>query len=180
MAAGREVLAPLTAIQILLMNLITDGAPALALGTEKGDPDIMNHPPRPSKEPIINKPMWINIIIQIVTFTLVTLVAFRIGLNSPQVQVAETMAFVTLSLAQVFRAVSSRSEHYPILKVGLFSNKWMNLAVATSVILIFLVVYVPFLNQPFDTIPLTIIQWAWVLPLALVPSIIGEVSKWIF
>jgi Ca2+-transporting ATPase len=180
MAAGREVLAPLTAIQILLMNLITDGAPALALGTEKGDPDIMNHPPRPSKEPIINKPMWINIIIQTVTFTLVTLVAFRIGLNSPQVQVAETMAFVTLSLAQVLRAVSSRSEHYPILKVGLFSNKWMNLAVATSVILIFLVVYVPFLNQPFDTIPLTIIQWAWVLPLALVPSIIGEVSKWIF
>jgi len=180
MAAGREVLAPLTAIQILLMNLITDGAPALALGTEKGDPDIMNHPPRPSKEPIINKPMWINIIIQTVTFTLVTLVAFRIGLNSPQVQVAETMAFVTLSLAQVFRAVSSRSEHYPILKVGLFSNKWMNLAVATSVILIFLVVYVPFLNQPFDTIPLTINQWALVLPLALMPSIIGEVSKWIF
>jgi Ca2+-transporting ATPase len=180
MAAGREVLAPLTAIQILLMNLITDGAPALALGTEKGDPDIMNHPPRPSKEPIINKPMWINIIIQTVTFTLVTLVAFRIGLNSPQVQVAETMAFVTLSLAQVFRAVSSRSEHYPILKVGLFSNKWMNLAVATSVIVIFLVVYVPFLNQPFDTIPLTINQWALVLPLALMPSIIGEVSKWIF
>jgi Ca2+-transporting ATPase len=83
-------------------------------------------------------------------------------------------------LAQVFRAVSSRSEHYPILKVGLFSNKWMNLAVATSVIVIFLVVYVPFLNQPFDTIPLTINQWALVLPLALMPSIIGEVSKWIF
>jgi Ca2+-transporting ATPase len=180
LAAGREILAPLAAIQILLMNLITDGAPALALATEKGDPDIMNHPPRPPKEPIINKSMWINIAIQTVAFTAVTLVAFSIGLRSPQVQVAETMAFVTLSLAQVLRAISSRSEHYPILKIGLFSNKWMNLAVATSIALILLVVYVPFLNRPFDTIPLQLEQWIWVLPLALIPAIIGELSKLFF
>lgn len=179
-ATGREILAPLAAIQILMMNLITDGTPALALGTEKGDPDVMNHPPRPSKEPIINKSMWVNIIIQTLAFTIVTLVAFGIGLHSPQLQVAETMAFVTLSLAQVFRAVSSRSENYPVLKIGLFSNKWMNLAVATSIALILLVVYVPFLNPPFYTIPLTIDQWVWIVPLALVPSIIAEIGKWIF
>ena len=179
-ASGGEILAPLAAIQLLMMNLVTDGAPALALGTEIGDPDIMNHPPRPPREPIINKSMWINIAIQTVAFTAVTLVAFSIGLRSPQVQVAETMAFVTLSLAQVLRAISGRSEHYPILKIGLFSNKWMNLAVATSIALILLVVYVPFLNRPFDTIPLQLEQWIWVLPLALIPAIIGELSKLFF
>ena len=177
--AGREVLAPLAAIQILMMNLVTDGAPALALGTEKGDPDTMSQPPRPPKEPIINKRMWLNVIIQTLAFTLVTLLAYAIGLQSPQHQYAETMAFVTLSLAEVLRAFSSRSERYPILKIGLFSNKWMNLAVASSIAIILLVVYVPFLNLPFDTLPLTLNQWVWVLPLALVPSVIGELSKYV-
>jgi Ca2+-transporting ATPase len=175
--AGREILAPLAAIQILLMNLVTDGAPALALGTEKGDPDTMVQPPRPPKEPIINRRMWVNVLIQTLTFTVVTLVAYGVGLAHVEHQYAETMAFVTISLAQVLRAFSSRSERYPILKIGLFSNKWMNMAALSSIVIILLAVYVPFLNIPLDTLPMTLGQWVWVLPLALVPSLVGEVSK---
>jgi Ca2+-transporting ATPase len=179
-ASSGEILAPLTAIQILMMNLITDGGPAVALSTEKGDPDIMNQPPRPTREPIINKPLWINIVIQTIAFTIVTLLAFGIGLKSPLPKIAETMAFITLSLAQVFRAISTRSDHFSILKIGLFSSKWMNLAVAFSIAMILIVVYVPFLNKPFNTAPLQWEHWTWVLPLAFIPAIIGELSKLVF
>jgi len=124
--------APLTAIQLLWLNLVTDGAPALALAMEKGDPDIMEHKPRPKEEPIINKSMQLGILIQTFAQTGAVLTAFLIGLlwhleagasvpagvnpllfvlqhdwNGVDVQTAETMAFLTLSLAELFRAYPS-------------------------------------------------------------------------
>jgi len=170
---------PLTAIQLLWLNLVTDGAPALALGTEPGDPDIMDRPPRPPQEPIINKYMQLGILIQTIAITAVTLGAFAIGRfsNPSQAAVAQTMAFVTLSVSELFRAYTSRSEFFPLLKIGVFKNKLMNWAVLGSLILIFIVLYVPFFNPIFNTTPLGLQQWLQILPLVLIPSIAAELTK---
>ena len=105
---------------------MTDGAPALALGTEKGDPDMMEQPPRPPTEPIINRFMQWGVAIQAVAITGTTLLAFNLGLSHAQPEFAETMAFATLSISELLRAYTSRSERYPLFKIGVFGNKWMN------------------------------------------------------
>jgi P-type Ca2+ transporter type 2C len=173
---------PLTAIQLLWLNLVTDGAPALALGTEKGDPDIMKQPPRPPKENIINKYMQIGVVIQTIAITSVTLGAYFLGMNTEpeHVEFAETMAFVTLSCSELLRAYTARSEYFPLLKIGVFTNKWMNVAVASSLVLILAVIYVPFLNNVFDTLPLGLAQWEVIVPLLFVPSVAAEVTKFLF
>lgn len=173
---------PLTAIQLLWLNLVTDGAPALALATEKGDPDIMDQPPRPTKEPIINRHMQIGIMIQTIAITAVTLAAFYIGLaaDPAHYEFAETMAFVTLSVSELLRAYTARSEYYPLLKIGFFNNTWMNYAFVSSLVLILAVVYVPFLQRIFNTQPLGPSQWMAVIPLLAIPSIAAEVTKSVF
>lgn len=176
---------PLNPIQLLWLNLITDGAPALALGTEKGDPDVMDQQPRPADEPIINRPMRIGIVVQTVTITFVTLFAYWLGLTQFPVAAGETnvtaatMAFVTLSLSELVRAFTARSERYPILRIGIFGNKNMNYAVLISLALQMAVIYVPFLNGIFNTVPLTLFQWEEILPLLLLPSVAAEATKYI-
>ncbi len=170
---------PLTAIQLLWLNLITDGAPALALGVEKGDPDTMERPPRPPDEPIINKPMWLGITIQTLAITGVTLGAYAIGLHvhPNQPEFAETMAFATLSFSELLRAFTARSERYPILKIGLFSNRSMNLAFLTSALLLLAVIYIPRLNTVFNAVPLGWTQWRLMLPLLALPAVAAELTK---
>jgi Ca2+-transporting ATPase len=170
---------PLTAIQLLWLNLVTDGAPALALGTERGDPDIMSQPPRPPREPIINRFMQVGIAIQTVAITATSLAAYLLGrhLHPGRPEFAETMAFLTLSLSELLRAYTARSERYPLIRIGLFKNRNMNLAVLSSFILILLVVYVPFLNVAFNTIPLGWEQWEVMLPLLFFPSLAAEITK---
>jgi len=178
-AAALGLLSPLEPIQLLLINLVTDGAPALALGTEKGDPDIMDQNPRPPKEPIINRLMLIGVIVQTIAITATTLYAFNLGLNHSDPHYAETLAFATLVFSELFRAYSSRSERYPILKVGVFSNKWMNLAVLGSASLMLLIMYVPFLQNLFNTVPLGWEEWGMITPLFLIPSIAAEAVKYV-
>jgi len=96
-----------------------------------------------------------------------------------KLSLAETMAFVTLSASELLRAYTARSERYPLLKIGLFSNKWMNLGVLSSFVLMLAVVYVPFLNPVFQTTPLGWREWSLVLPLLFVPAIVAEITKWI-
>jgi Ca2+-transporting ATPase len=170
---------PLTAIQILWLNLVTDGAPALALGTEKGDPDIMDHPPRPPKEPIINPFMRTGILIQTIAISGVTLLAFYIGRYAfpEHIDYAQTMAFVTLSCSELARAYTARSEFYSLFKIGVFGNRLMNIAVLSSLALILAVIYVPFLQVVFNTEPLGLAQWELILPLLLVPSVAAELGK---
>jgi Ca2+-transporting ATPase len=193
---------PLTVIQLLWLNLLTDGAPALALAMEKGDPDEMNRPPRPKSEPIINGPMRLGILIQTITQTGAVLTAFALGLlwhlsagdqipagNNPllfllqydwrglDVQTAETMAFVTLSLCELFRAYTVRSERVSIFKLGVFSNRYMQYAVGLSIFLLMLVVSLPFLQPVFNTHFLGPREWAVVLGLALIPAISEELTK---
>jgi len=191
---------PLTAIQLLWLNLLTDGAPALALAMEKGDPDVMERKPRPKKEPIINSSMRLGIIIQTITQTFATLGAFYVGLvmdlqaqgyaiaglidvlrfdawSSVDVQTAETMAFMTLSLCELLRAFTVRSERASIFRLGFFSNKWMLYAVGFSILLLILVVKVPFLQPIFNTHDPNAMEWAIVLGLALIPAVSEELTK---
>ena len=197
---------PLTAIQLLWLNLLTDGAPALALAMEKGDPDVMERAPRPKKEPIINKSMRLGIGIQTIMQTGAVLTAFAIGLiwelqhtagitipdgmnpilfliqfndwvHVADVKTAETMAFVTLSLCELFRAYTVRSERASVFRLGLFSNKYMQYAVALSIVLMLLVVNVPFLQTVFNTHFLSWDKWLTVVGLALLPAIAEEFTK---
>ncbi|HTP09959.1 MAG TPA: cation-translocating P-type ATPase [Anaerolineae bacterium] len=167
---------PLTPIQLLWLNLLTDGAPALALATEKGDPDIMRQRPRPKSEPIINRLMVIRIAVMTVALTSVVLLAYQIGLRT-SVALAETMAFVTLALAELPIAYTSRSERYPLFKLGFFSNRWMQAAVGLSIVLTLAVLYIPFFNRPFNTVPLTLDEWIIIVPLILIPAAVAEISK---
>ncbi len=170
---------PLTPIQLLWLNLLTDGAPALALGLEKGDPDIMDRPPRPVNEPIINKIMGIGISVQTVAITGVVLFAYYIGLMwSPGNRLlAQTMAFVTLSASELLRAYTARSERVSLFRLGIFSNKYMQYAVALSIVLLLGVIYAPFLQPIFDTIALGSREWLVIIPLLLIPSIAAEITK---
>jgi Ca2+-transporting ATPase len=191
---------PLTAIQLLWLNLVTDGAPALALAMEKGDPDVMQHKPRPKTEPIIHGPMRLGIVVQTFAQTGAVLTAFGLGLlwhlgvdplgagnpivalinynwSGVDVQTAETMAFVTLSLAELFRSFTVRSERLSVFQLGLFSNRYLVGAVALSTVLLLLTVFVPFLQPIFNTHALNGREWLVVLGLALVPAVAEEVTK---
>ncbi len=175
---------PLTAIQLLWLNLLSDGAPALALGLEKGDPDIMTRPPRPPKEPVINREMIAGVVVQTVAIAGTVLWAYHRGgyyaakTGQDPVMMAQTMAFVTLVLSELFRAYTARSERYPLLKLGIFTNKWMQYAIGFSVILLLLVVFVPFFQPIFGTVPLDDWEeWLLILPLVLIPSIVAELQK---
>ena len=168
---------PLVAIQLLVLNLITDGAPALALGMEKGDPDIMDQPPRRVSEPIINRDMLIGIAVQTVAITTAVLVAFRLGLRVDETH-ARTMAFATLSISELLRAYTSRSERYSVFAIGVFANKWMQGAVLISLVVLLAIIYVPALDPVFETTFLTAADWLVMLPLILLPAAAAEVNKW--
>ncbi|MCD6290479.1 MAG: calcium-translocating P-type ATPase, SERCA-type [Anaerolineae bacterium] len=170
---------PLTAIQLLWLNLLTDGAPALALGLEKGDPDIMEQPPRPPDEPVINRDMVIGIVVQSLAIMTATLGAFLLGnpFNPATLDIAESMAFTTLTLSELLRAYTTRSERYPLYRIGIFSNKYMQYAVLASLALLLLVLYVPFLNPIFNTWPLSVKQWLEILPLIFLPAATAEITK---
>jgi len=198
--------APLTAIQLLWLNLITDGAPALALAMEKGDPDNMERKPRPKNEPIINASMRTGIIIQTITQTGAVLTAFCLGLlwelaaighlpaagqsglsfllgfnwravDLDALRTAETMAFITLSLCELFRAYTVRSERTSLFKIGVFSNKWMQYAVGVSLSLLLLVCVVPFLQNIFNTHWMNGTEWAVVIGLGIIPAVSEEITK---
>ncbi len=177
MLAGWPI--PLRPIQLLWLNLVTDGAPALALGLEKGDPDIMKRPPRPTKEPIINKDMMIGLVVQAIVMTFAVLVAYRIGIaNYPEhLEGAQTMAFATLVLSELLRAYTARSERYSIFAIGPFGNKWMQYAVGASIVLLIAVIYVPFLQPFFNTVPLTLTDWLEMAPCFALASVAAELTK---
>ena len=172
---------PLTAIQLLWLNLITDGAPALALGVEEGDPDTMDRPPRPPEEPVVNRSMSLRIAIQTGAIAGVTLSAYAIGLwlYPDEFIRAGTMAFVTISFSELLRAFTARSERYPIYSIGLFSSRWMILAVSSSLLLLLATVYVPFLQPIFDTVALGLTEWAIITPLILIPALVAEITKYV-
>ena len=176
MLAGAPL--PLIPIQLLVLNLLTDGLPALALGVEKGDPDIMDQPPRPVKEPIINREMVVGIAVQTVAISVAVLAAFAVGMETGEAH-ARTMAFATLSISELLRAYTSRSERYSLLAIGIFTNKWMQWAVLSSLAVLMVIIYLPLLEPIFGTTLLTVQDWLVMLPLILVPSVAAELNKWV-
>ena len=178
MIAGWPV--PLTPILLLVLNLVTDGAPALALGMEKGDPDSMKRPPHRPDEPVINRQMVWGIIVQTVAITAATLSAFIIGLRwfPDNLAAAQTMAFATLSISELFRAYTSRSDRHSLWAIGVFSNKWMQWAVLVSLVIVLAIIYVPFLDPVFDTTFLGLREWLVIAPLVLMPAAAAEANKY--
>jgi Ca2+-transporting ATPase len=175
---------PFLPIHLLMLNLVTDGLPALALGVEPPEPGIMDRPPRDPREPIINREMWIGIGVQSVLITAATLSAFALGLfwfpgpvDAGKITAAQTFAFTTLVLSELFRAFTSRSERVALWRLGLLSNRTMLLAFASSLAIILAIIYVPILDPVFHTTFLDLGHWALILPLALVASVGAEITK---
>jgi Ca2+-transporting ATPase len=167
---------PLSAIQLLWLNLLTDGAPALALGLEKGEPDVMQRPPRKPHEPIINRRMLVNLIVQSASLAAAVLGVYAIGRQWHPAHAA-TMAFFTLALAELPLAYVARSERHSVFAIGLFTNRRMQWAVLLSLLGVLAVVYVPFANQAFGTLPLGAEHLAWIIPAALAPAVLAEIGK---
>jgi Ca2+-transporting ATPase len=173
---------PLRPVHLLWLNLVSDGAPALALGMEKGDKDMMKHPPRPPKEPVINRDMAIGIGVIALVDALAILTVFYLALQRypTSLEAAQTIAFVTLCVSELVRAFTARSEYHSIFSIGVFSNRWMVWAVGASLLLVLLVVYVPFLQPFFDTVPLTLDDWLMMAPFFFASAIAMELLKLYF
>ena len=161
---GGGVVLPLLATQILWINLVTDGPPALALGLDPPDDGLMHQPPRPVGEGVITARMWRGIIfvgVIMATGTLFVLDASMPGgfvAGHGDLRYGQTMAFTTLMLFQIFNVVNARSDERSAF-VHLFTNRWLWIAIAASLALQVLVVYVPFLQRAFGTVGLTARDW---------------------
>ncbi|MBF4691925.1 calcium-translocating P-type ATPase, SERCA-type [Fusibacter ferrireducens] len=177
---------PLVPIQLLWVNLITDSFPAFALGVERGEKGIMNKPPRDKKEPIVDTKMGIAIVFQSIGLTFAVLLAFKIGgfiaLHSGAVDplsLARTFAFMTLIFGEMLRAYSARREDQYLWQFNPFGNKYLNLSVLVAVVLLFMVVYIPFLQTIFKTTSIHIQYLLMIIGLSFIPTLFGEFSKFI-
>ena len=158
--AGGVVL-PLLATQILWINLVTDGAPALALGVDPADDGLMNRPPRPRHEGVITRQMWIGILFVGAIMAVGTLLVLDASLpgglipGSGDMRYGQTMAFTTLMMFQLFNAFNARSDEQSAFHM-LFRNIWLWAAVALSLVLHIGVIYIPFLQQAFSTVAIAL------------------------
>lgn len=169
---------PLIAVQILLVNLITDGFPALALAVDPPDPDIMRQKPRPRGQGIFTRPVVALMSIGGVWSALVNLGIFKWALDAGKDMVeAQSLTFLTLIVIQFFKAYNFRSDKRSVFEIGMFRNKWLNLAVLSQVGLLIAIVEVPFFNEIFNTFPLTLQEWIIVVLLAATIFPVLEVSK---
>jgi len=170
---------PLLAVQILWVNLTTDGLPAIALGVDPPDPDIMDRPPRDPQESIFTKPIKIIIGFVALVMTLVLVSLFGWALNNRGVVEAQTLVFATMVFFELARSYSSRSQRHPVLKIGIFKNRFLNIAVFSSIILQLLVIEVPAFDIIFETAPLSLSDWALILPLSLTGFLGTEIIKYL-
>ena len=169
---------PLSAVQILYVNLATDGLPALALSADPPERDLMRRPPRSRDVGIFTKPVIRLILVGGTWSALVTLSLFSWALSSERVLAeAMTMTFATLVLIEFFKAYSYRSDRHSILDRP-FANKWLNLAIVWELVLLALVVNVPFLQGAFGTTSLSLGEWMIVVGLAFTIVPVLELAKW--
>ncbi|MDR7871310.1 MAG: calcium-translocating P-type ATPase, SERCA-type [Tissierellaceae bacterium] len=172
---------PFLAIQLLWLNLVTDSFPALALGMEAGDPDVMQRKPRDAKASILDKPLLLGIAVQSIAVAAASLSAYLMALNlyPDNLTLSRTIAFATLITAELLRAYSSRSQRYSLFKIGIFSNRTMVLGTGISFALMLAVLYIPFMQEIFETVSLGLVHWEIVLLFAFIPLVIGELYKFI-
>ena len=165
---------PVIAIQLLWINLITDGLPALALGVEPASKDVMQRPPRKQSEHIITKGHAVELVLIGLTITAGTLYLFT-SYAETDLMLARTMAFTTLVLGQMFNVINKRSDS-SVFTYSPFSNPWVLLAIASSIGLQLLVLYSP-LNTIFEAVPLQAEHWYLIIPVAAGTLVMGEIVK---
>jgi Ca2+-transporting ATPase len=163
-ATGLYKIVPLIALQILVVNLVTDGLPALALAVEPGEPGIMRHPPRDPKRSIFDKTM-LSYLFGIGFWTmLASLGVFLWAINSGRSLLeAQCLCFVTLVSVELFNCFNCRSERLSLFRMNPFDNKWLLAAVASSWVITVAIVYAPFLQGPFHTYSMNLPDWGIVL-----------------
>ncbi len=166
---------PLLSMQLLWINLVTDSLPAIALGMEDVEPDIMTHKPKPKSEGIFAGGLGVRVVLQGLMFAILSLIAFKVGFNALGENGGQTMAFMVLALSQVVQAFNMRSDR-SIFKIGLFSNKTLNKAVLISVLLMAVVLFTP-VRIAFSLILLPWKLYLIALGLILVPTVVMELSK---
>ena len=167
---------PLLAIQLLWINLVTDSLPAIALGLEKPEADIMNKKPRDSKKGIFADGLWQRIITEGTMLGILTLVAFSVGNYLYDIEVGRTMAFVSLGLLELVHSFNIKSEE-TIFKVGLFENKYLLGAFILGALLQIVVVVIPSVAEVFKLVPLTQVQWMYTFGISILPLVIMEIQK---
>ena len=167
---------PLLSMQLLMINLVTDSLPAIALGMEAVESDIMDRKPKPKNEGLFAHGFGVRIVLQGVMFGLLSLIAFRVGeIQTGCLEGGQTLAFMVLALSQVVQAFNMRSEH-SLFKIGVFTNPTLNKAALASTALVALVLFTP-VRTIFGLVSLTGTQYLIGLGLALVPIVVMELSK---
>jgi len=173
-----KVLLPLVPIQLLWMNLLTDGLPALALGVEPTDPDVMAQKPRKSSDKIISGRYGVNMAFLGIVMALGTLFVFHHSLATGDVVYASTMAFTTLVIFQLFNVLNCKSQEKSIFLTGIFNNKWLLIAIASSLGLQFLVLYTP-LSAFMNTTAISLMDWLTICLVGSTVIIFEEVRKFV-
>ncbi len=167
---------PLLSMQLLLINLVTDSLPAVALGMEAVEDDIMTKNPKPKNEGLFAHGFGVRIALQGLMFGVLSLIAFRIGENATGLsEGGRTMAFMVLALSQVVQSFNMRSEH-SLFRIGFFSNKTLNKAAFVSILVVILVAFTP-VRTIFGLIKLSLVEYVISLVLILVPLVVMELSK---
>jgi Ca2+-transporting ATPase len=182
---ANAIVLPLVATQLLWINLVTDGAPALALGVDPPDAGLMRQPPRPPTERVITLRMWTAILFVGVVMAAGTLYVLDASLaggtagGGGSLRYAQTMAFTTLILFQLFNVLNARSDRRSAFR-GIFRNHWLWGAIALSIGLQCLVLYTPFLQRAFSTQPLSGGDWLFCAVVSSSVLWLSEAEKWLY
>ncbi|PWB78528.1 MAG: ATPase, partial [Candidatus Methylomirabilota bacterium] len=169
---------PLTAVQILYVNLATDGLPALALSVDPPEPDLMRRPPRNPRAGILTRPIVMVMVAGGLWSATINLGLFAWLLHSGRgLEQGMTMIFVLLVLIECVKAYNFRSDRHSVLNRP-FANRWLNLSILWGLALLVAIVYAPFLREPFGTVGLSLKDWAVVVVVAATISPVLESAKW--
>lgn len=166
---------PFEPVHLLFINLLTDSLPALAIGMEPTDHTLLKHKPRNPKESILTRSFSVSILLYGVLIAVVTMAAFYQG-HAVDAKTASTMAFATLTLARLFHGFTCRSER-SLVKIGLGTNKWSLAAFVAGAVLLTLVLTVPALQGMFMVAPLSGVQFAWIVGLSVLPTVVIQAGK---
>lgn len=169
---------PLIAIQILYVNLATDGLPAIALCVDPPDTEIMKQRPRPRNQNIFTRPVVALMVVGGLWSCLVNLFIFKTTLDAGRTMLeAQALCFMTLILIQFFKAYNFRSDRKSVFKIGIFRNKWLNMAVLWELALLVCIFYVPFLQEAFSTFSIGVRDWIEVFLLSISVFPVLEITK---
>jgi Ca2+-transporting ATPase len=172
---------PLLPIHILWVNLVTDGLPALALGVDPIDPNIMKRPPRPANESVITKSIAFTMLMQGAFIAACSLLAFWFvyKVEDEGLESARSAAFIVLACSQLFHSFNCRNNKVSLFKIGVFTNKSLVAAAVFSFFLQMMVIYTPFFQKVFKTVPLGVLDWVLVVAISSFPFWAMEIVKFI-